>query len=137
MGLFDSLKKLGEDLGKEVEKAVESDTFKNIKDTVSNASNKISSSLNTQTTKEIPAEYSEFPRFRDNVTNLSTKETEKYIRCTMNFHNVTDQEISDYISKINSLGYIKGSNVRFDKGSTYIIVDNSSGDLNLVFHIKK
>ena len=55
----------------------------------------------------------------------------------MNFYNVTEQEVSDYISKINSLGYIKGSNVRFDKGNTYIIVDKNYGDLNLVFHIKR
>ena len=34
MGLFDSLKKLGEDLGKEIEKGVNSEAFKSVKDTL-------------------------------------------------------------------------------------------------------
>ena len=141
MGLFDSLKKLGEDISKEVEKSVGSETFKNLKDAVANASanasNEIHSYSNNGPAKEIPEEYSEFPKFRETVTDLSTKETEKYIRCTMNFSNVTEQEMAEYISKINSLGYVRGSNVRFDKGNTYIIVDNQYGNLNLVFHIKR
>ena len=141
MGLFDSLKKLGEDISKEVEKSVGSETFKNLKDAVANASanasNEIHSSSNNQPLKEIPEEYSEFPKFRETATDLSTKETDKYIRCTMNFSNVTEQEIAEYISKINSLGYIRGSNIRFDKGNTYIIVDNQYSNLKLVFHIKR
>ena len=133
MGLFDSLKKIGEDISKEVEKGIGSDAFKNLKDAVagSNVSNR------NQTPKEIPAEYSEFPKFREVVTDLSTKQTDKYTRCTMSFPDATDHEISEYISKINSLGYVKGSNVRFDKGNTYIIVDEQYGGLNLVFHIKR
>ena len=142
MGLFDSLKKFGEDIGKEIEKGVNSEAFKNVKNAVENAANSASSEIksfvdsNTPKTKEIPAEYSEFPKFRDTVTDLSTKETEKYTRCTMNFSDATEQEISEYISKINSLGYVKGSNVRYDKGNTYIIVEGDYG-LHLVFHIKR
>ena len=135
MGLLDNLKKFGENIGKEIEKGIESDTFKNIKKSVTNIN--ITNTHKQQNPKEIPAEYSEFPKFRDTTTDLSTKETEKYIRCTMNYSNVTDSEVSEYISKINSLGYVKGSNVRFDKGNTYIIVDNNYGGLNLVFHIKR
>lgn len=55
----------------------------------------------------------------------------------MNFYNVTDREVEDYIYKLRTLGYERGSNVRFDKGNTYIIVDNGSSSLNLVFHIKR
>ena len=57
----------------------------------------------------------------------------------MDFTHVSDQEISDYISKITSLGYIKGSDVRYDKGNTYIIIEYSprSKYLKLVFHIKR
>lgn len=136
MGLFDSLKKIGENLGKEIENAVGSDTFKNMKDSVMNGNGEKPFSAQKET-KEIPAEYSEFPKFRDVVTELSTKETPKYIRCTMEFSDSTPQEISDYIAKITSLGYVRGSNVRFDKGNTYIIVDDECGYLHLVFHIKR
>ena len=87
--------------------------------------------------KEIPEEYSEFPKFREECTDLTTKKTDKYIRCTMNFYNVTDREVEDYIYKLRTLGYERGSDVRFDKGNTYIIVDNGSSSLNLVFHIKR
>ena len=145
MGLFDSLKKLGEDIGKEIEKGVNSEGFKDFKNAmegaVKDASEGIRSATglnsNAQSTKEIPAEYAEFPKFRDIVTELSTRETDKYIRCTMDYPNATTQEISDYISRINSLGYVKGSNVRFDKGNTYIIADTVNGGLHLVFHIKR
>ena len=136
MGLFDNIKKMGENLGKEIEKGLNSDAVKNIKNAVTNATS-AGNKANSQSSKEIPSEYSEFPKFRDITTDLSTKETEKYTRCTMNYRNVTDNEVSEYISKINSLGYVKGSDVRFDKGNTYIIVDSNCGDLNLVFHIKR
>ena len=131
MGLFDDLKKLGQDLGKEIEKNVGADTLKNIKDAVSNATSVVGN------TKEIPEEYSEFPVFREECKDLYTKETNKYTRCTMNFYNVTEKEIEDYIYKLRTLGYSRGSDVRFDKGNTYIIVDYKSENLNLVFHIKR
>ena len=137
MGLFDSIKKFGENIGKEIEKSVGQDAFKNIKDAVTNNANASNNQHSSQNTKEIPAEYSEFPKFREVVTDLSTKETNQYRRCTMNFENVTEQEVSEYVTKINSLGFVRGSKVRFDKGNTYIIVDNQYGDLNLVFHIKR
>lgn len=145
MGLFDSLKKLGEDIGKEIEKGVNSEGFKDFKNAmegaVKDASDGIRSfsetNTSTQKAKEIPEQYEDFPKFRDVVTELSTTETDKYIRCTMDFVDATEQEVSNYISKINSLGYVRGSNVRFDKGNTYIIVDTQNGGLNLVFHIKR
>ena len=132
MGIFDDLKKLGQDLGKEIEKNVGADTLKNIKDAVAGAA-----SAGGNKNKEIPEEYSEFPKFREECTDLTTKKTDKYIRCTMNFYNVTDREVEDYIYKLRTLGYERGSDVRFDKGNTYIIVDNGSYSLNLVFHIKR
>ena len=145
MGLFDSLKKIGEDIGKEIEKGVNSEGFKDFKkaigDAAKEASDEMSSITGTnsssQNLKEIPAQYSEFPTFKEGAPYLKTTETEKYIRCTMEYPNASDQEISEYVSKINSLGYVKGSNVRYDKGNTYIIVDTENGGLNLVFHIKR
>ena len=144
MGLFDSLKKMTEDLGKEIEKGVNSEGFKDFKNAMESAAKEATESIRSATgsnssarsAKEIPAEYAEFPRFREVVTDVSTKETDKYIRCTMNFQDATEQEISDYISKITSAGYVKGSNVRYDKGNTYIIVEENYG-LNIVFHIKR
>ena len=139
MGLFDSLKKIGQDLEKEIEKNVGSDALRSFKDAALNSNDLGSNGIfsNNRNSKEIPAEYSEFPKFRENAEYLTTTETNKYIRCTMDYPNATDGEISGYISKINSLGYIRGSNVRFDNGNKYIIVDTENGGLHLVFHIKR
>ncbi len=145
MGLFDSLKKIGEDIEKEIEKGINSEGFKDFKNAmegaVKDASNGIRSFTETnssaQNLKAIPEAYREFPTFREGAPYLKTTETEKYIRCTMEYPNASDQEISEYVSKINSLGYVKGSEVRYDKGNTYIIVDTENGGLNLVFHIKR
>ena len=145
MGLFDSLKKIGEDIGKEIEKGVNSEGFKDFKNAMEGAVKDAQNGINnfsasnpvSKPAKEIPIEYSEFPTFSGNPDELKTTETDKYTRCTMDFYHATEQEVSEYTSKISSLGYIKGSRVRYDKGNTYIIVDTDNGGLNLVFHIKR
>lgn len=135
MGLFDSLKKLGEDLGKEIEKGVNSEAFKSVKDTLTNVGASVSN--NASQSREIPQEYMGFPKFRETVKNLSTKETPNYTRCTMDFSNVSQDEVDAYTTQLTQLGYVKNTAVRYDKGNTYIIVDYAYGELNLVFHIKK
>ena len=139
MGLFDSLKKLGADLEKEIEKGVGKDALQNLKDAVANAGNTNGYTNNSRNGKayEIPTQYSEFPTFPKNPDELKTAETDKYERCTMDFYNASEQEVAEYVSKIVSLGYMKNTNVRYDKGNTYIIVDTEKGGLNLVFHIKR
>ena len=136
MGLFDSLKKLGEDLGKEIEKGVNSEAFKSVKDTLANVGASVSNNDSTQG-KEIPQEYMGFPKFRETTKNLSTKETPNYTRCTMDYSNVSQDEVDAYTNQLIQLGYVKNTAVRYDKGNTYIIVDYAYGELNLVFHIKK
>jgi hypothetical protein len=135
MGLFDSLKKLGEDLGKEIEKGVNSEAFKSVKDTLTNVGASVSN--NVSQSREIPQEYMGFPKFRETVKNLSTKETPNYTRCTMDFSNVSQDEVDAYTNQLIQLGYVKNTAVRYDKENTYIIVDYAYGELNLVFHIKK
>lgn len=135
MGLLDSLKKLGDNISKEIEKGVNSEAFKSVKDTLANVSASVSN--NASQGREIPEEYKGFPKFRETVKNLSTKETPDYTRCTMDFSNVSQDEIEAYTLQLEQLGYVKNSPVRYDKGNTYVIVDYSYGELNLVFHIKR
>ena len=148
MGLFDELKKISkgdiEKFGKEFVNNVQNvtnDIGANISKEIKNATGvdvTQSGEAKKSNVKEIPAEYSEFPTFSKDPDDLETKETDKYKRCSMNFYNVSNEEIESYTSKIQSLGYTKNTKVRFDKGNTYIIVDtDTSYDLNLVFHIKK
>ena len=138
MGLFDQLKKLG---SQEIAK-VAKDAINNVSKDVLNA---IDPNLaknvetNSATGKDIPAEYGSFPVFRSKADEVSTKDVGNYKRCTMDFYNVPEEEIQSYVSKISTEGYVKGSDVRFDKSNTYIIVDYDKygKSLNLVYHIKK
>lgn len=136
MGLLDSLKKLGENISKEIEKGVNSDAMKNVKETLANVGASVSNAVNPQE-KEIPQEYMGFPKFKETVKNLSTKETPDYTRCTMYFSDVSRDDLEAYTNQLEALGYVKNSPVRYDKGNTYIIVDYAYGELNLVFHIKR
>ena len=142
MGLFDELKKISkgdiEKFGKDIVSNIQ-----NVTNEIStNVSNEIKNAtgvdVNKTSKKEIPEEYSDFPTFSKDPDDLTTKETDTYTRCSMNFYSTTEEEIQAYIMKIQSLGYYKGSKVRFDKGNTYIIVDEDGPNgLNIVFHFKK
>ncbi len=157
MGLFDDLKKLTNDISKEIEKSGVKDDLakfgknisegmqdleKNAQEFIKNAQNSSEDGTNPfrkeNNTKEIPAEYSEFPTFDKAPNNLKTIETEKYKRCSMDFYDYTEQEVENYKAKIIELGYVQNTKVRFDKGNTYIIVDQDDiSGLNIVFHIKR
>jgi hypothetical protein len=146
MGLFDELKKISkgdiEKFGKDIVSGIQNatnDITKTVSNEIKNTTGINTEQSNSSSGKEVPSEYSEFPRFSKNPDDITTKETEKYTRCSMTFYSATAEEIQNYASQIESLGYTKNTKVRFDKGNTYIIVDDdpSNGDLNLVFHIKK
>ena len=84
----------------------------------------------------IPIEYQDFPIFDGAIVDLTTKKTDKYERCTMKYHNLSVDLVDNYRNKIINNGYEQESNVRYEKGNTYIIVDNNDDVLTLVYHIK-
>lgn len=150
MGLFDELKKITKgdinDLTKKIADNIEGatkDIVYGVKGDIEKATGvnlgQTPENMHQENKKEVPAMYSNFPQFGKAPNEIETKETEKYTRCSMTFYNVTNEEIQSYILKVQSQGYYKGSKVRYDKSNTYVIVDDnpSSGDLNIVFHIKK
>ena len=147
MGLFDSLKKLDLDnLTKKIADNIEGvatdivgGVADDIKKVTDNYSSKETGPVYQDSKKEIPAMYSDFPKFSKNPDEFTTKETDKYTRCSMTYYNVTSEEIQSYTMKVQAQGYYKGSKVRYDKSNTYIIIDNDppAGALNIVFHIKK
>ena len=140
MGLFDGLKKMVADAGKDL-------NIGNIKDDL----NKIGIDLNSedpfggtaQDRKEkksasIDAEYCDFPLFPIEPKKVRYTKTRKYHRCSMDFSNYDERDIEDYKYKITSMGYVQNTKVRFDKDNTYIIVDPEAHyGLNIVFHIKR
>ena len=88
--------------------------------------------------RRIPNEYSEFPRFPVKANQVNETKTHNYHRVSMYYFNYDSEQLKEYISRIGSDGYIQSTKVRYDKGNTYIIVDEmNGGTLNIVFHIKR
>ncbi len=127
MGFLDKLKDLGKELQNNIPEELKK-AFTNINQQTSNSSN---------TTNSIPTQYSDFPIFSGKMTSITEKNEPHYIRCTMDYKNVSASDFSDYINTITTAGYVKASNVRYEKANTYIIVEYSGNSLHLVFHIKR
>lgn len=84
----------------------------------------------------IPKEYQNFPIFNGAIIDLVTKKTDKYERCTMKYHNLSEDLVNNYCNKIINNGYEKATSVRYEKANTYIIVDSKDDLLTIVYHIK-
>lgn len=125
MGFLDKLKKISQ----------------NLQDNISEEIKKSFSDINQQNSNyqniSIPTQYSEFPVFNGNMTSLTEKNEPRYIRCTMDYKNVSSIDFTNYINTINAAGYVQASNVRYEKANTYIIVEHAGNSLHLVFHIKR
>ena len=95
-----------------------------------------SSNTTAAQAKTVPEEYLSFPQFEGTIAELSTKKIDKYHRCTIDYKNVTTDKINAYKVSIIDAGFVKGSDVRYDKDNTYIILEVNDTDLHLVFHVK-
>lgn len=88
--------------------------------------------------KPMSEEYNVFEIFNGELYSGYETKTSNYRRYTMDFRNVSQQDVNNYISILNQNGYTKGSEVRYDKDNRYIIVEykKTMNELHLVFHIK-
>ena len=127
MGLFDKLVKTINDsglkdefqkIGKEIEKSVKDSNGK------------------PKPTKEVPSDYSHFPQFDGEISDLSVKNIDKYHRCTIDYKESSIEAIDAYRDKVVSEGYIEATDVRYEKGNEYIIIDPDDKCMHLVFHVK-
>ena len=135
MGLFDDLVKTFNktgiqdginEVGKELEKTVNlvGGELKNL-----NTSDKT-------TVKTVPSEYSHFPQFNCLIKDVTTKNIDKYHRCTIDYEESTLEKIEEYRSQVVNAGYAKATDVRYEKGNEYIIIDPDGTYMHLVFHVK-
>lgn len=133
MGLFDNIVKQA---SKFVSNAIEDKVFDNFADSVKNNlnidNNKTTSTLQNYT---IPERYNHFPKYIGTIVEKPVeRETNKYTRITIRY---SGSPSSEFISSLAQNGFIKGSSVRYDKGNTYIIVDDLGNKTEIVYHIKK
>ena len=83
----------------------------------------------------LPEEFASFPKYEGTIVNgPERKSTDKYERITVYFEGLPN---NDYISKIQENGFYKASNVRYEKGNTYIIIETNRGYTKIAYHIKK
>lgn len=88
-----------------------------------------------ETNYSISEQYNEFPVYPDKIiTEPIETRTEKYTRLTFTCSGFPKAE---YENILMSKGYVKATNVRFDNGNKYIIVEDLGGKTKIVFHIKK
>lgn len=79
--------------------------------------------------------YSEFPEYPGKIKNKPYETiTDKYNRVTIMYKGSVD---STYYRTLENYGYIKGSDVRFDKNNTYVIVEPHRERTKIVYHVKK
>lgn len=131
MGLFDRL------ITKAVRTATNTITDTIIDNTVKPAAQQtVKDSLGIKDVKyDIPSAYSDFPEYPSSMTSkpYETK-TDKYTRLTITY---SGDIKSEYENTLLSSGFSRESNVRYDKGNTYVIVESLGSNTKIVYHIKK
>ena len=129
MGLFDKLKdaitNIAPESSEKINKALD-DIYSSAKSEVEKA----------KSGEKVPDKYLRFPQFESTIGELSTKKTDKYERCTIDYYKTNEDEINTYIDKVIQDGYIKITDVRYEKGNDYIIIENGNTSLHLVFHCR-
>ena len=131
MGFLDKFikKVVGSEIGKEIKK-FDNEISKTIKDNVGELKGR-------ENQKEVPRDYLHFPQFDGTIGDVSTKSCDKYERCTLDYYKVEESQVREYIDKVIHEGYEKMTNVRYEKGNEYIIIENEDNSLHLVFHVKR
>ena len=132
MGLFDNLIKAVKDSG--IDKGL-AEVGKELEKTVNDASATLNGG-NTRSSKSVPEKYLGFPQFDGVISDVTVKDIDKYDRCTIDYNESTYDKIEEYRQKVVSAGYAKATNVRYEKGNEYIIIDPDDTYMHIVFHVK-
>ncbi len=136
-GIKDSLSQVGKDLDKATREIGNDFNNSQFKEELTKMGKDLGiTNGNSTPNKKVPDEYMNFPQFEGTIADLSTKKIDKYHRCTIDYNGVTDESVNSYITKIKESGFTKGSDVRYDKDNSYIIVEHEDSKLHLVFHVR-
>ena len=84
---------------------------------------------------EIPAEYSSFPVYPGTMyTKPITTDTDKYTRISLFYKGAPSKK---YYETLIEAGYSKYSDVRYDQGNTYIIIEKIGRNTKVAYHVNK
>lgn len=89
----------------------------------------------------------EFPKLNGvKIINKYTRNTPKYKRMDYIFKKIDDIQLQEYINEINSYGFYKKTDVRFENGNgDYVIIERDNSYriftkqevIHIAFHVKK
>lgn len=92
-------------------------------------------SFDDDITLNVPLKYSDFPQYNGKIkTEPKETVTDKYSRLTLLYKGNPKKE---YYDLLNMMGYVQGSDVRFDKDNTYVIVEKIGFNTKIAYHIKE
>lgn len=92
-------------------------------------------SFNDDVILDVPTKYSDFPNYNGKIKNAPKETvTDKYSRLTILYKGSPKKE---YYDLLNMMGYVQGSDVRFDKDNTYVIVEKIGFNTKIAYHIKE
>lgn len=92
-------------------------------------------SFSNTPTIDVPLKYSDFPIYNGKVRRAPKETiTDKYSRITIFYKGSPNKE---YYNLLNMMGYVQGSDVRFDKDNTYVIVEKMGFNTKIAYHIKE
>jgi len=128
MGLFNNIVRKASRI---ISDSIENKIVDEVRNSVNDAFDIKSNNIKNYT---IPEKYNIFPKYEGSIIQKPTqKNTNNYSRITIRYNGSPN---SQYISTLIQNGFIQASPVRYDKGNTYVIVDNLGNKTEIVYHIK-
>ena len=78
----------------------------------------------------------EFPVFDGKQTWSDNRNTQQYQRKNY-YYRVDQDKLYTYISKLAEYGFMKVTEVRYERENAYVIVEQKDDRLHIAFHVKK
>lgn len=78
----------------------------------------------------------EFPMCKGKKIWSNTRNTYKYSRKNY-YYRLDSMVMQNYIMDVESYGFHKASNVRYEKENAYIIIEELNNQLHIAFHVKR
>ena len=78
----------------------------------------------------------EFPMFDGKHTWAESRNTSQYQRKNY-YYRVDQDKLYNYQSKLAEYGFMKATEVRYDRENAYVIVEEKDDRLHIAFHVKK
>ncbi len=134
MGLFDNLVKQYNEsnLKNEIDKV--GDAFEKTVDSGNTNIDELVKDGTVQKEKRVSGDYQNFPQFSGKISDIKTEITGEYHRCIIDYVNITEEDINNYLKSIEEAGFVKEDN-KYIKDKKTILIDYSDNVLHLTLEV--